>query len=177
MENQTKRHDMENRSIRHSQKEPSAITLAIPENDRIYPAGWKLAIIIISLSLGNLLIAIDNTIIAVAIPVITTRFNSLNDVGWYGSAYLLSITALQPTFGNVYKYFDVKATYLISIVVFEGTHTRSLISSRPSYQTHQEAQSSALLRRTPLCLYLDAPSLEPVQRAYSRGLWALWAIQ
>ena len=86
-----------------------------------YPSGWRLAVIIASLCLGTLLIAIDNTILAVAIPKITTLFNSLNDIGWYGSAYLLSITALQPTFGNIYKYFDVKIIYLISIVIFEGT--------------------------------------------------------
>lgn len=59
-----------------------------------YPIGWKLVIIIVSLCLGTLLIAIDNTILAVAIPRITTVFNSLNDVGWYSLAYLLSITAL-----------------------------------------------------------------------------------
>ena len=90
------------------------------EKPEQYPTGWRTAIITGSLCLGTLLIAIDNTILAVAIPKITTVFNSLNDVGWYGSAYLLSITALQPTFGNIYKYFDVKITYLISIVIFES---------------------------------------------------------
>ena len=90
------------------------------EKPEQYPTGWRTAIITASLCLGTLLIAIDNTILAVAIPKITTVFNSLNDVGWYGSAYLLSITALQPTFGNIYKYFDVKITYLVSIVIFES---------------------------------------------------------
>ena len=85
-----------------------------------YPTGWKLALIIAPLCLGTLLIAIDNTILAVAIPTITTEFNSLQDIGWYGSAYLLAVTALQPTFGNIYKHFHVKAAYLISIVIFEG---------------------------------------------------------
>ena len=84
------------------------------------PSGWRLAIIITSLCLGTLLVAIDTSIIAVAIPKITTVFDSLDDVGWYGSAYLLSITALQPTVGTVYKYFDVKTTYLTSVIIFEG---------------------------------------------------------
>ena len=82
--------------------------------------GWKLALIIAPLCLGTLLVAIDNTILAVAIPTITTDFNSLQDVGWYGSAYLLAVTALQPDFGNIYRYFQVKATYLISIIISEG---------------------------------------------------------
>ncbi|KAI4178451.1 MAG: hypothetical protein L6R41_008383 [Letrouitia leprolyta] len=84
-----------------------------------YPGGWRLAAIMTSLCLGTLLVAIDNTIIGIAIPQISTVFDALADVGWYGSAYLLTVTALQPTFGNVYKYFDVKITYLVSILVFE----------------------------------------------------------
>lgn len=34
--------------------------------------------------LYDLLIGIDNTIIATAIPKITSVFDSLGDVGWYG---------------------------------------------------------------------------------------------
>lgn len=78
-----------------------------------------------SLCLGTLVVAIDNTIIGVAIPKISTVFDALDDVGWYGSAYLLTITALQPTFGNIYKYFDIKTTYIVSIFVFEGKRKSS----------------------------------------------------
>lgn len=94
-----------------------------------YPRGWRLAIIITSLALGTLLLAIDATILAVAIPRITTVFNSLNDVGWYGSAYLLTITALQPIWGNIYKYFNVKVTYLTAIIIFESQNS-NLIPKR-----------------------------------------------
>ena len=57
--------------------------------------------------------------IGVALPKISTAFEVLDDVGWYGSAYLLTVTALQPVFGNNYNYFDTKATYIISIFFFE----------------------------------------------------------
>ena len=90
-----------------------------PDSTR-YPRGWRLALIMVSLCLGTLLVAIDNTIIGVAVPRISTVFDSLDDVGWYGSAYLLTVTALQPTFGNMYKYFDIKITYMASVLVFEG---------------------------------------------------------
>ncbi|KAL8921809.1 MAG: hypothetical protein Q9208_005566 [Pyrenodesmia sp. 3 TL-2023] len=73
----------------------------------------------VSLSLGTLLVAIDNTIIGIAIPQISTEFDALDDIGWYGSAYLLTVTALQPTFGNIYKHFDIKITYIVSVIVFE----------------------------------------------------------
>lgn len=114
-----------NRSIRLENKEqvdaievdtsrPSATI-----DDR-YSTGWRFALVIASLVCGVLLVAIDNTIIAVAVPKISTDFKALDDVGWYGSAYLLTETALQPTLGNFYKYFDVKLLYLISMVIFEG---------------------------------------------------------
>ena len=50
-----------------------------------YPTGAKLGIIIASLCLSVFLMALDNTIIATAIPKITNHFKSLDDVGWYGS--------------------------------------------------------------------------------------------
>ncbi len=63
---------------------------------------------------------VQKTIIATAIPRITSDFNALNDVGWYGSSYLLTTTSLQPSFGKVYAYFDVKWVYLSALVIFEG---------------------------------------------------------
>lgn len=96
-----------------------------------YPTGWRLIAIMASLCLGTLVVAIDNTIIGVAVPKISTVFDALDDVGWYGSAYLLTITALQPTFGNIYKYFDIKTTYIVSIFVFEGKR-----KSSPLHESH-----------------------------------------
>ena len=57
--------------------------------------------------------------LATAIPTITTVFNSLEDVGWYGSSYLLTTTSLQPSFGKVYTYFDINWTYLVALTIFE----------------------------------------------------------
>lgn len=81
---------------------------------------WRLAVIIFSLCLGTFLMALDINIIGVAVPRISSVFKALDDIAWYGSAYLLTVTAFQPTFGNVYKFFNVKYTYLASIFIFEG---------------------------------------------------------
>ena len=85
-----------------------------------YMKGLRLWVTILALALGTLLVAIDNTIIAVAIPKISSVFNSLSQVGWYGSAYLLTVTAMQPTCGRLYKFFDMKYTFLCSVLIFEG---------------------------------------------------------
>ncbi|KAL8781141.1 MAG: hypothetical protein Q9213_006141 [Squamulea squamosa] len=84
-----------------------------------YPTGAKLAIITISLCLSVLLMALDNTIIATAIPKITDHFNSLDDVGWYGSSYLLTTCAFQLFFGKLYTFFSIKWVYLTAIAIFE----------------------------------------------------------
>ena len=70
------------------------------EDDIVYPTGAKLAVILAALCLSVFLLALDNTIIATAIPKITDHFNSLGDVGWYGSSYLLTTCALQLFFGK-----------------------------------------------------------------------------
>lgn len=85
----------------------------------IYPTGPTLWLLSFGLCLATFVQALDNSILATAIPKITSDFNSLGDVGWYGSSYLLTTTALQPSFGRIYTYFNVKYTYLIAIGVFE----------------------------------------------------------
>ncbi|KAF1994746.1 permease of the major facilitator superfamily [Amniculicola lignicola CBS 123094] len=84
-----------------------------------YLQGRQLAIVIASLWLGTMLVAIDNTIIGTAVPEISAQFNALEDVAWYGSGYLLTVTAFGPTFGRLFKFFDPKYTYLVAIAVFE----------------------------------------------------------
>lgn len=84
-----------------------------------YKQGSQLYLLTFGLAVATFVVALDNTIIATAIPRITTVFDSLNDVGWYGSSYLLTTTSLQPTFGKIYQYFDVKFTYLLALFIFE----------------------------------------------------------
>ena len=77
------------------------------EDNIEYPHGLKLVLILAALCLSVFLVALDQTIIATAIPKITDHFKSIGDIGWYGSSYLLTATALQPTFGRVYTIFSV----------------------------------------------------------------------
>lgn len=107
---------------------------AEPEDESKYLSGFKLGILTLGLCLTIFVIALDNTIIATAIPKITTVFNSLEDVGWYGSSYLLTTTSLQPSFGKIYTYFDVKYTYLFALVLFEvGSIICAAATSSPMF--------------------------------------------
>ncbi|KAE8147304.1 major facilitator superfamily domain-containing protein [Aspergillus avenaceus] len=84
-----------------------------------YPKSWKLGLISIGLCLSIFCLALDNTTIATAIPKITDQFQSLEDVGWYGSAYLLTTCAMALPFGKLYTFYSTKWVYLAALLTFE----------------------------------------------------------
>ena len=61
----------------------------------------------------------DRMIIATAIPGITNEFHSIEDIGWYGSAYMLTAAIFNPLFGRIYQLYSTKWMFLVSILVFE----------------------------------------------------------
>lgn len=79
----------------------------------------QMAVLSIAMAFAVFLFALDETIIATAIPKITDEFDSLNDVGWYGSAYLLTMCCFQLHYGKFYKLFSTKTVFLVSIAIFE----------------------------------------------------------
>ncbi|KAI3323299.1 putative MFS aflatoxin efflux pump [Xylariaceae sp. AK1471] len=84
-----------------------------------YPTGLRLALVLSSLYITIFLISLDRLIITTAIPAITDEFNSLPDVGWYGSAYLLTSCAFQLLFGKLYSFYPIRTVYASSVVLFE----------------------------------------------------------
>ncbi|KAI0885866.1 putative MFS transporter [Annulohypoxylon maeteangense] len=81
--------------------------------------GSKLVSILVAVTLAYFLAMLDTSIVATAIPRITTEFHSLSDIGWYGSAYQLASCALQPLSGRIYTNFSTKWTFLAFFLVFE----------------------------------------------------------
>lgn len=59
------------------------------------------------------------TIISTAIPKITSQFHSLNDVGWYGSAFFLTICVFQTIWGKLYRYTPIHYAFISAIIIFE----------------------------------------------------------
>ncbi|KAF4277639.1 hypothetical protein KXW98_007702 [Aspergillus fumigatus] len=80
---------------------------------------WKLGFVMASISLVIFCMSLDNTILATAIPKITDQFNSLDDVGWYGSSYLLTTCSLVLPYGKLYTFYSTKWVYLTAIAIFE----------------------------------------------------------
>ncbi|PYH40861.1 putative MFS aflatoxin efflux pump [Aspergillus saccharolyticus JOP 1030-1] len=86
-----------------------------PENQ----STLRVICLIVSAFAAMFLVALDRTIISTAIPKITDEFNSFDDVGWYGSAYLLTCCAFQLLFGKLYNLFSLRIVFIASILLFE----------------------------------------------------------
>ncbi|KAF7159165.1 hypothetical protein CNMCM6106_006298 [Aspergillus hiratsukae] len=101
-------------------KELEAGTLSRTTTEQgTYISGLKLALVWLPLSLVVFVMLLDVSIVATAIPRITSDFHSLTDVGWYGSAYLLANCALQPLAGKLYTHFGSKGLFLGFFALFE----------------------------------------------------------
>ncbi|KAI1311217.1 putative MFS transporter [Xylaria venustula] len=84
-----------------------------------YLRGWALTSLTLALMSGSFMLALDNTILATAIPQITSDFSSLNDMDWYGSSYLLAQMSLLPSCGRIYTFYNIKRAYIILLLIFE----------------------------------------------------------
>ncbi|GAA5830832.1 hypothetical protein JCM11251_001092 [Rhodosporidiobolus azoricus] len=90
--------------------------LAEPEREEV--KGWRLVLLLAALLLVEVLVGLDNTIVATSTATIANEFKALTDVGWYGSAYLLTSVAFQPLAGRAYQFFPQKWVFLVGLSIF-----------------------------------------------------------
>lgn len=108
--------DVEKQSIVPSQ----AVQKRGEESESRYqPRTLKFWLIISCNLLSLFVVTLDRTIVSTAIPRITDEFDSLGDIGWYGSAFLLTGATSQLLYGRIYRAYDMKRVFLLSIVIFE----------------------------------------------------------
>ncbi|KAJ0414698.1 major facilitator superfamily domain-containing protein [Aspergillus carlsbadensis] len=113
---------MSDRPSIEMKREPSPPTPGLeppPPNDLQYPSGLPLAIIMGGLVASIFLIALDTTIVSTAIPRITDEFHTVGDIGWYGSAFFLTLASFQGTWGKIYRYFPLKTSFATAVLLFE----------------------------------------------------------
>jgi len=49
---------------------------------------------------------------------VTDTFNSLNDVGWYGSSFLLASAASQLFYGKIYRFWSTRIVFSVVVLIF-----------------------------------------------------------
>lgn len=89
------------------------------ESEQVYPSLTRTVLIMLSLYVSIFLVALDRTILGPAIPSITNQFNSITDIGWYSSAYMLTSCGFILLYGRVYTCFATKPVFLSGIFLFE----------------------------------------------------------
>ncbi|KAL4793126.1 major facilitator superfamily domain-containing protein [Aspergillus venezuelensis] len=101
-----------------SQRSPSP-SAESAEEEIEYVGHLKFSLIFIGLCLSVFQVALDEVVLGTAVPTITDEFQSLQDMGWYGSAYLFTDCAFQLVFGRLYAMLPVKYVYLGALLLFE----------------------------------------------------------
>ncbi|KAL2167763.1 hypothetical protein VTG60DRAFT_823 [Thermothelomyces hinnuleus] len=103
-----------------SEKLAPSQPLPRPSEDEMFqPKSIRFWLTLLSSFLALFLVALDRTIIATAVPRISDEFQALGDIGWYGSSYMLTTACAQLLFGRIYKFYDMKWAFLLSIIAFE----------------------------------------------------------
>ncbi|CAG8506507.1 5007_t:CDS:2, partial [Dentiscutata erythropus] len=82
-------------------------------------AKTELLLVFVGLALAIFLAALDQTIVATALPAIAIEFNAIDQISWVGTAYLLTATGFQPTYGALSDIFGRKYVFLAAIFLFE----------------------------------------------------------
>ncbi|KAF7328388.1 Major facilitator transporter-like protein [Mycena venus] len=81
--------------------------------------GKKLAVAFIAMLLSQLLIALDQTILATALPQIASDFDSFSLQGWVATSFVLAQTVFILFYGQILRIFPAKWVLLSSIIIFE----------------------------------------------------------
>jgi EmrB/QacA subfamily drug resistance transporter len=74
--------------------------------------------IVISLMLTMFLAALDQTIVATALPTIGRQFHDVSNLSWVITAYLLASTAVAPVFGTLSDIYGRRAMIVTSLSLF-----------------------------------------------------------
>ncbi|KAG0261045.1 hypothetical protein BG011_001403 [Mortierella polycephala] len=82
------------------------------------PPPREFLLIMIALSLCVFLASLDQIIVTTSIPAITREYNSLGDISWLGTAYMMTSTAFQPLYGKVSDIFGRKYTIIFANFIF-----------------------------------------------------------
>ncbi|HVA02236.1 MAG TPA: MDR family MFS transporter [Acidimicrobiales bacterium] len=92
---------------------------AIPEDQTGGGLTHRQVLIVLSgLMLGMLLAALDQTIVATALPTIVGDLHGLNHLSWVVTAYLLTTTLSTPLYGKISDLHGRKKIFQIAIVIF-----------------------------------------------------------
>ena len=101
-----------------SEPSPAGPRAAQPPGPPAELSHRQLLVIFSALMLGMLLAALDQTIVATALPTIVGDLGGLNHLSWVVTAYLLAATVSTPLYGKLGDLYGRKLIFQAAIVIF-----------------------------------------------------------
>ncbi|KAJ7767000.1 ABC transporter [Mycena maculata] len=98
-------------------KQDAAAGPAIMESTIL--SGKRLAVVFVSMMLSILLVSLDQTILATALPRIASDFNSFSLQGWVATSFVLAQTVFILFYGQLLRIFAAKWVLVTTIAIFE----------------------------------------------------------
>ena len=95
---------------------PSPASSATPSGD--YLSHRQILVVMGGLMAGMFLAALDQSIVGVALPKITSELGGLDKLSWVVTAYLLTSTAAMPLWGKISDLYGRRPIFQAAIVVF-----------------------------------------------------------
>src|ERR1700729_588503 len=96
-----------------------SVVAAAPEEHEFSPEEHRRILVILSaLMLGMFLAALDQTIVATALPTISGDLHGLNHLSWVVTAYLITTCISTPLWGKLGDLFGRKSLFQLAIVIF-----------------------------------------------------------
>src|ERR1700742_2863148 len=132
--------------------------------------------ILMSLMLTMFLAALDQTIVATALPTIGRQFRDVSSLSWVITAYLLASTAVAPVFGTLSDIYGRRAMIITSMSLFVvGSILREGATNNPLLIIARGLQGLGGEGILPIVQTVIADVVTPRERgqyqAYSSGVW------
>src|SRR4051794_10715798 len=132
--------------------------------------------ILISLMLTMFLAALDQTIVATALPTIGRQFQDVSNLSWVITAYLLASTAVAPVFGTLSDIYGRRAMIVTALSLFiAGSVLCALAPSMPVLIVGRGLQGLGGGGIMPIVQTVISDVVTPRERghyqAYFSGVW------
>src|SRR5690242_14737267 len=132
--------------------------------------------ILASLMLAMFLAALDQTIVATALPTIGRQFRDVSSLSWVITAYLLASTAVAPVFGTLSDIYGRRAMIMVSLSLFiAGSVMCALAPNMPVLILGRGLQGLGGGGILPIVQTIISDIVSPRERgqyqAYFSGVW------
>ena len=132
--------------------------------------------ILISLMLTMFLAALDQTIVATALPTIGRQFHDVTNLSWVITAYLLASTAVAPVFGTLSDIYGRRAMIITALSLFiAGSVLCALAPNMPTLIIARGLQGLGGGGILPVVQTVISDIVTPRERgqyqAYFSGVW------